>query len=111
MENFVAEESPECHAVEDTLGRISKQAGVQAVIVYDKDDLPVHTTVDGSMTMSLGNYCRPLEQLSRNTIRDIDPTNDLVLIRMKTKRNEIIMAPEGEYLLVVIQNLMNGNSV
>ena len=105
MEEFTASKSHETQVVEDRLGRIFKQNGVKAVIVLNGDDLPIHTTVDGTMTMALANSCRPIERLSRNTIRDIDPTDDLVLIRIRTHKNEIIIAPEEESLLVVMQNM------
>ena len=108
MEEFTVARSPEADAVEERLRRISKQDGVTAVMVLNGDDLPIHSTVDGTMAVVLANSCRPIEQLSRNTIRDMDPTNDLILIRMRTKKSEIIIAPEEENLLVVIQN-MNKN--
>ena len=36
-------------------------------------------------------------------IKDIDPTNDFSSMRIRAKKNEIIIYPEKEYLLVVIQ--------
>ena len=105
MEEFTAQKSHEAQIVEERLGRIFKQDGVKAVIVLNGDDFPIHSTVDGTMTMALANSCRPIKQLSRNTIRDIDPTDDLILIRMKTHKNEIIIAPEEKNLLVVMQNM------
>jgi len=91
--------------VEERLGRICKQDGVEAVVVLNGDNIPIHSTVDGTLTTVLAGSCRPIEQWSRSAIRDIDPTNDLVLVRMRTHKNEIIIAPEEENLLVVVQSM------
>ena len=37
-------------------------------------------------------------------VRDLDPTNDLTFLRVRSKKHEIIVAPERDYLLIVIQN-------
>ena len=105
MEEFTVPKSQEGEIVEERLGRICKQNGVKAVVVLNGDDLPIHSTVDSTMTMALANSCRPIERLSRSTVRDIDPTNDLVLIRMRTHKSEIMIVPEEENLLVVLQNI------
>jgi dynein light chain roadblock-type len=37
-------------------------------------------------------------------IRTLDPTNDLTFLRMRSKKHEIMVAPDKEFLLIVIQN-------
>jgi len=37
-------------------------------------------------------------------VRDIDPTNDLVFLRIKTKHEEIMVAPDKDFTLIVIQS-------
>ena len=105
MEDFTVPKSRGGEVVEERLGRICKQDGVKAVVVLNGDNIPIHSTVDGTMTTVLAGSCRPIEQSSRSAIRDIDPTNDLVLVRMRTYKNEIIIAPEEENLLVVVQSM------
>jgi dynein light chain roadblock-type len=36
-------------------------------------------------------------------VRDLDPTNDLAFLRIKSKQNEILIAPDKDLLLIVIQ--------
>lgn len=36
-------------------------------------------------------------------VRDLDPTNDLSFLRLKSKLNEILVAPDKDFLLIVIQ--------
>lgn len=46
-------------------------------------------------------HARPTQ--ARKMIKEIDPTNDFSSMRIRAKKNEIIIYPEKEYLLVVIQ--------
>ena len=36
-------------------------------------------------------------------IRDLDPTNDLTFLRIKTKQQEIMVTPDKDYMLIAIQ--------
>ena len=55
--------------------------------------LPIRTTMDNPMT---AHYCALAQQLvmkSRAGVRDGDPTNDLTFLRIRSKKNEIMIAP------------------
>ncbi len=104
MEDFIRPKTPDSVVVSKTLDRIGKQNGVKTVIVLNEDDLPIRTNVGSTATMAYANSCRPIEILARHTVRDLDPDNELVLIRIRTLKNEIIIAPEKKHLLVVVQN-------
>ena len=36
-------------------------------------------------------------------MRDLDPTNDLIFLRIKSKFNEIMVAPDKDFMLIVVQ--------
>ena len=40
---------------------------------------------------------------ARSAVRDIDPQNDLTFLRIRSKKHEIMVAPDPEYLLIVVQ--------
>lgn len=40
---------------------------------------------------------------ARNTILDLDPHNKLTFMRLKTDKHEILIAPDNEFILVVVQ--------
>lgn len=37
-------------------------------------------------------------------VRDLDPTNDLTFLRIRSKKSEIMVAPDKEFILIVVQN-------
>ena len=36
-------------------------------------------------------------------IRDLDPTNDLTFLRIKTRNEEILVTPDEDFMLIAIQ--------
>ena len=89
--------------VEDTLERIQSHKGVVGLVIVSEDGIPIRTTLDNSTTLQYVAMCNALCGLARGVVRDTDPQNDLKILRVRTKKNEIIMAPEGGRYLIVIQ--------
>lgn len=83
--------------------------------------IPIRTTLDNATTVQ---YCGHIQQLTakaRTTVRDLDPTNDLTFLRVRTSKHEIMIAPgkykctsvmfasitsstDKDYLLLVVQD-------
>uniref|UniRef100_A0A4W4DYP3 Dynein light chain roadblock n=1 Tax=Electrophorus electricus TaxID=8005 RepID=A0A4W4DYP3_ELEEL len=86
--------------VEETLKRIQSQKGVQAIIIVNAEGIPVKTTLDNSSTVQYAGLIHQLVMKARSTVRDIDPQNDLTFLRVRSKKNEIMIAP-GKSLFVI----------
>lgn len=57
---------------------------------------------------SLAQYAANISQLAtkaRSVVRDLDPQNDLTFLRIRSKKHEIMVAPDNEFLLIIIQSL------
>jgi len=73
-------------------------------MVVNSDGVAVRTTMDATIT---NQYCAVLTRLNdqcRAAVRDLDPTNDITFLRMRTKKNELLVAPDRDLSLVVIQS-------
>ena len=46
--------------------------------------------------MQYSGLISQLNDKARSTVRDLDPTNDLTFLRIRSKKHEIMVAP-GEY--------------
>ncbi|XP_065148506.1 dynein light chain roadblock-type 2 [Paramisgurnus dabryanus] len=90
--------------VEDTLKRIQGHKGVIGTIVVNGEGIPIRTTLDNSTTVQYAGLLHQLTLKARSTVRDIDPQNDLTFLRIRSKKHEIMVAPDKEYLLIVIQS-------
>jgi len=63
--------------------------------------IPVRTTLDNSTTVQYAGLLHSLTAQARNCVRDIDPQNDLTFLRIRSRKNEIMVAP-GLLLHIVI---------
>uniref|UniRef100_A0A2K6GY82 Dynein light chain roadblock-type 2 n=1 Tax=Propithecus coquereli TaxID=379532 RepID=A0A2K6GY82_PROCO len=90
--------------VEETLKRIQSHKGVIGNMVVNAEGIPIRTTLDNSTTVQYAGLLHQLTTKARSTVRDIDPQNDLTFLRIRSKKHEIMVAPDKEYLLIVIQN-------
>ncbi|CAJ1051885.1 Dynein light chain 2A%2C cytoplasmic [Xyrichtys novacula] len=90
--------------VEETLKRIQGQKGVQGIIIVNAEGIPIKTTMDNTSTVQYAGLLHQLVLKARSTVRDIDPQNDLTFMRVRSKKNEIMIAPDKDYFLIVIQN-------
>ena len=41
---------------------------------------------------------------AKHTVKAMDPTNELDYLRVSGKKHEILVAPDSDYILIVIQN-------
>ncbi|KAL9883081.1 dynein light chain roadblock-type 2-like [Glossina fuscipes fuscipes] len=90
--------------VEETLKRIQSHKGVVGTIVVNKEGIPVKSTLDNTTTVQYADLMSQLTDKARSVVRDLDPSNDLTFLRVRSKKHEIMMAPNRDFILVVIQN-------
>nr|XP_046250854.1 dynein light chain roadblock-type 2 [Scatophagus argus] len=90
--------------VVETLKRIEAHKGVIGTIVVNAEGIPIRTTLDNSTAVQYAGLLRHLTMKASSTVRDIDPQNDLTFLRIRSKKHEILVAPENDFLLIVIQN-------
>ncbi|KAF6724366.1 Dynein light chain roadblock-type 1 [Oryzias melastigma] len=90
--------------VDETLKRIQSQKGVQGVIIVNSEGIPIKTTLDNLSTVQYAGLIQQLVLMARSTVRELDPQNDLTFLRVRSKKNEIMIAPDKDYFLIVIQN-------
>uniref|UniRef100_A0A8I3P6M3 Dynein light chain roadblock-type 2 n=2 Tax=Canis lupus TaxID=9612 RepID=A0A8I3P6M3_CANLF len=89
-------------SVADFPGRVG--AGLSRESSCLHDGIPIRTTLDNSTTVQYAGLLHQLTMKAKSTVRDIDPQNDLTFLRIRSKKHEIMVAPDKEYLLIVIQN-------
>ncbi|NP_001177691.1 roadblock isoform X1 [Nasonia vitripennis] len=90
--------------VEETMKRIQSHKGVVGTIVVNTEGIPIKSTMDNTTTVQYAGLISQLSDKARSVIRDLDPTNDLTFLRIRSKKHEIMVAPDKEFILIVVQN-------
>ena len=55
--------------------------------------IPIRSTLDNATTVQYASQVGQLTTKARCTVRDLDPTNDLSFLRVRTNKHEIMIAP------------------
>jgi dynein light chain roadblock-type len=57
--------------------------------------------------MSLTGLIRTLSDKAKSCVRDLDPQNDLTFLRIRTKKQEILVAPGKHLVFFSSKNLFH----
>ncbi|KAL1924586.1 uncharacterized protein VTP21DRAFT_4240 [Calcarisporiella thermophila] len=90
--------------VDETIKRLSSRKGVYAVIVTDLDGHVVRATLENDRAKEYASHVNKLIGHTRETVAAIDSENDLTFLRVRTRKYEIMVCPDKEYVMIVLQN-------
>uniref|UniRef100_A0AC34QEI3 Dynein light chain roadblock n=1 Tax=Panagrolaimus sp. JU765 TaxID=591449 RepID=A0AC34QEI3_9BILA len=88
--------------VDETLQRISSQKGVTGVIIMDSMGRAIRSTLVEEETNKHAALIRQLTDKSKSVVKELDATDDLNFLRLKTKKCELMIVPDKEYLVAVV---------
>eukprot|EP00760_Papus_ankaliazontas_P000930 PhM_4_TR10317/c0_g1_i1/m.71315/K10419/DYNLRB, DNCL2; dynein light chain roadblock-type len=92
--------------IEELIKKINSHSGVKGFIIVNHEGIPIRHSFDDADRLLSIQYAALLQQLTqraKTSIRDLDPTNELYFLRLRSKKHEILVAPDKDYLLIVIQ--------
>mmetsp|Transcript_22838 Transcript_22838/g.48217 ORF Transcript_22838/g.48217 Transcript_22838/m.48217 type:complete len:111 (-) Transcript_22838:1313-1645(-) len=91
--------------IEETIARISSHNGVEGVMIMNRQGAIVKSTlVDKEQTKTQSAELTNLTAKASNIVALLNPDDELKFLRIRSKQREILVSPEKEYILVVIQN-------
>jgi dynein light chain roadblock-type len=95
-------------AVEETFKRIQSHKGVIGVVIINSDGIPIRTTFDNDLTVQYAALVSQFTVKARGVVKNLDPEDELKFVRIRSKKHEIMIAPEferqREYYLIVVQD-------
>ena len=97
--------------VEERIARIQEHKDVKGLIIVKRqEDKEGSNPQIVKSTMGVGpevsSYAIKLSILAtqaRSLVRDLEPKNDLTFLRVVCKKHDMMVAPDKEYFLIVIQ--------
>jgi dynein light chain roadblock-type len=113
--NFTRENMESTGEVEKILNRIESHKGVLGVVVLNPKGKVLKTSMDTTTTTQYSSLCRKLVGMAQRTVRDLDPQDDMVTLRIRTDDHEIMIAPgkssEGNYHIVTLQSVQKNSNL
>jgi dynein light chain roadblock-type len=84
--------------------RIKTHKGVKGIIISNYAGVSIKSTLSTAETSKYSSLISSLTLTAKSTIKELDSQNDLVFLRIRSRKYEIMIAPDQEYILIVIQN-------
>jgi dynein light chain roadblock-type len=93
--------------IEELIKSVTNHAGVRGFIIVNHEGIPIRHSFDEANDRALViQYSASMQFLAmkaKAAIKQHDSTNDLVFLRLRSMKHEILVAPERDYILIVIQ--------
>ena len=93
--------------VEETLNRINTHMGVLGVIIVNKKGVAIKSTMKQEETINNGSLISQFLDKATNTIKSLHAEEDITFIKIRSSIYEIMIAPSGEFTMIVLQDPSN----
>merc|ERR1712098_453428 len=91
-----------CLEAEESLDRIKRHEGVSGIVIMNREQQAIRATFSDTT-----HYCQLVDSLvwqAREVIRDLNPQDDLKFLRVGTKKHELLISSEENYIIAVTQD-------
>ena len=86
------------------LQRISNDKSVKGYVIVDKDGTPLMESTLEPGLEACQTLVPKLAAMARSAVRDLDPQNDMEVLRIRSKAHEILVTHTDEFTLIVVQD-------
>ena len=100
-ENAVKKAASSLGEVQDTIRRISENKSVQGVMIVNAHGDILQSTWNPNDQLKHAKAVSSIVRQAHSLLQENDP---LSMITVRSLQREILVAPDGDYLLVVLQN-------
>ena len=70
----------------------------------DSMGIAIKTTFDQNKTIEYGSLINQFKERAIASIKAIHPDEEVLFIRIRSEKNEIMIAPDEEFSLIIVQN-------
>lgn len=88
---------------DETFKRLIACKGVQGIIVMNSEGIPVRTTFNNNLTILYISQIHGLTAKAKAFVKEMDHANELTFIRLRSHKDEILIAPDKEFTMIVVQ--------
>jgi len=91
--------------VEETIARIKSHKNVEGVLIMNADGAIITSTLSDEESIENAALLSQLSMKASMMVNTMDPEDELTFLRIRSHKREVMIAPEKEYLMVVIQTV------
>ncbi|XP_013137884.1 PREDICTED: uncharacterized protein LOC106102837 [Papilio polytes] len=92
------------NAVNPIVDRIMEDESVEGVVMTNKDGSPILTNINVMGATNYGIAMRRLGFMAQAGVKEIDPFDEVLILRLKTQKLEVMVAHHSEFNVIVLQH-------
>ncbi|OWR54185.1 dynein light chain roadblock-type 2 like protein [Danaus plexippus plexippus] len=104
FQTAIKEITDEINKINPMVDRMMEDDSVEGVIMTNKEGVPILTNTNLVAATNYGIGMRNLGQMAQISAQEIDPFDEVLILRIITKKIEVMVAPRQEFAIVVMQH-------
>ncbi|KAI8039761.1 dynein light chain roadblock-type 1 [Drosophila gunungcola] len=90
--------------VEKAFEEVKLRKNVRDVVILNDTGHPVKSTMDQDEAVQFAGLFQAIRGRLERGMSKIDPTDELLMLRVRTKTNEVLLVPDSKITILVVQN-------
>lgn len=74
------------------------------MIICDVEGVPIRSNLSADDEMKFSALVSQIAMKANSVVRGLDEWDELTFLRIRSKNHEIMVAPDKDFILIVIQN-------
>ncbi|CAF4858650.1 unnamed protein product [Pieris macdunnoughi] len=100
----ISEITASLNEINPIVDRIMEDESVEGVIMTNQEGEPILTNINLMNATNYGIAMSRLGAMTQASIKDLDPFDEVLILRVTTKKLEIMTAPHSEFNVIVMQH-------
>ncbi|KAH8358283.1 hypothetical protein KR084_011170, partial [Drosophila pseudotakahashii] len=90
--------------VEKAFDQVKGKKNVRDVVILNDSGHPVKSTMEKDDAVQFSGLFQAIRGRLERGMSKIDPTDELLMLRVRTKMNEVLLVPDSKITVLVVQN-------
>ncbi|XP_060654300.1 dynein light chain roadblock-type 2 [Drosophila nasuta] len=90
--------------VEEAFRQIQQKKNIRDIVIINERGHPVKSTMEHEDAVKFVGYFQEIRGRLERGMEKIDPTDELLMIRVRTKFHEVLLSPDSKITFIVVQN-------
>ncbi|KAH8280228.1 hypothetical protein KR018_000362, partial [Drosophila ironensis] len=90
--------------VEEAFAQIKARRNVRDIVILNDAGNPVKSTLAQDEAVQVAGLFQAIRGKFERGMSKIDPTDELLMLRVRTKTNEVLLVPDSKITVLVVQD-------
>ncbi|XP_039482655.1 dynein light chain roadblock-type 1 [Drosophila santomea] len=90
--------------VQKAFEQVKSKKNVQDVVILNDSGHPVMSTMARNDAVQFSGPFQAIRGRLERGMSNIDPTDELLIMRVRTRTNEVLLVPDSKITIIVVQN-------